>query len=278
MNIRIIGNTSEKKILHLSPDKEIANRISLKKNQIDKETSSSANFSSKPWGFEYQLLKDRRFDIWELSINPQASTSFHFHGKKDVLVLILRGIVTLSTTDQNLHLGPGKFILLGKGVCHQLKNESVSTVRILEIESPPDRNDLTRIEDNYGRENLPYFYKNQPEILGKGKENQVPSPTSDPDESNGFFNGFPFTLPDSNKDCPTFRIIFHKKMSANQKKDFNQFRQYLARHQIGYILVLQGHVFLNDKTYPRARRGDCINISDPESIRSISERSVFIAW
>lgn len=278
MNIRIIGNTSEKKILHLSPDKEIANRISLKKNQIDKETSSSANFSSKPWGFEYQLLRDRRFDIWELSINPQASTSFHFHGKKDVLVLILRGIVTLSTTDQNLHLGPGKFILLGKGVCHQLKNESVSTVRILEIESPPDRNDLTRIEDNYGRENLPYFYKNQPEILGKGKENQVPSPTSDPDESNGFFNGFPFTLPDSDKDCPTFRIIFHKKMSANQKKDFGRFRQYLARHQIGYILVLQGHVFLNDKTYPRARRGDCINISDPESIRSISERSVFIAW
>lgn len=278
MNIRIIGNTSEKKILHLSPDKEMTDKISLKKNRIDKETSSSANFSSKPWGFEYQLLRDKYFDIWELSIDSQTSTSFHFHSRKDVLVLILQGTVTLSTTGQDLHLGPGKFILLKKGVCHQLKNETASTARILEIESPPDRNDLTRIEDNYGRENLPYFYKNQPEILGKGKENRVPSPTSDPDESNGFFNGFPFTLPDSDKDCPTFRIVFHKKMSANQKKDFGRFRQYLARHQIGYILVLQGHVFLNDKTYPRARRGDCIDISDPESIEGISERSIFIAW
>ena len=54
------------------------------------------------------------------------------------------------------YLKPGDAIILEKGVFHSTKSLSEEGIFLLEIESPPYKTDLVRLEDHYGREKFGY--------------------------------------------------------------------------------------------------------------------------
>ncbi|MDP2630717.1 MAG: cupin domain-containing protein [Candidatus Uhrbacteria bacterium] len=112
---------------------------------------------SKPWGAEYLCGQNKNVEVWELHIDPQAATSMHCHPNKDTLNIVLEGEVILETIGKKEVLRYGDFKLLKAGVIHKTRNDSSeSHVRILEIESPPNKYDLIRVKDDYGRESLGY--------------------------------------------------------------------------------------------------------------------------
>lgn len=124
----------------------------------------------KPWGLEWCALDNGAAAVWVLHIAKKRKTSLHCHPNKRTILIVISGSVKyrctagqLSTPEEAV-IGPLGAVEIPKGMYHQ--TEAVSDMDnypsaedgawLLEIEEPPDKNDLVRIQDEYGREGQPY--------------------------------------------------------------------------------------------------------------------------
>jgi len=109
----------------------------------------------KPWGFEYSLFHNDKVSIWHLKIKEGQETSLHAHPNKKTGLVILSGGATVSFLSDKFKLFPSEKIMIRQGVFHKTK-ANVGDVHLLEIETPPNKLDLVRLEDKYGRAGQPY--------------------------------------------------------------------------------------------------------------------------
>lgn len=114
----------------------------------------------KPWGYEYLLFENDFVAIWILHIKNGASTSVHCHPNKKTSLIVLSGKVLSSTLSGWFDLNTMDGLILENGVFHTSKAVS-NDVFIMEIETPPNKKDLVRLKDSYGRENEGYEGKNK---------------------------------------------------------------------------------------------------------------------
>ncbi|XOB62016.1 hypothetical protein ACMC56_15675 [Campylobacterota bacterium DY0563] len=128
----------------------------LKKN----ENSFTNIRVQKPWGSEYLLFENDDVAIWILKINPKEKTSMHCHVDKSTSLISLSGQLRCDTLDNSFELKTLEGIYLGKKVFHQTTNISDEAAIVMEIESPVNKSDLIRKEDNYGRTGQPYEKSN----------------------------------------------------------------------------------------------------------------------
>lgn len=106
----------------------------------------------KPWGYEFLMLENELNAVWVLFIKKGFSTSMHSHLEKKTSLIILSGCAMTNTFSQRSYLRGGDTIIIDKGVFHSTKALSDDGVFLLEIETPPLKTDLLRLEDRYGRE------------------------------------------------------------------------------------------------------------------------------
>jgi len=114
----------------------------------------------KPWGYEYLLFENDFVAIWILHIKKGASTSVHCHPNKKTSLIVLSGKVLSSTLSEWFDLNTMDGLILENAVFHTSKAVS-NGVFIMEIETPPNKKDLVRLKDSYGRENKGYEGKNK---------------------------------------------------------------------------------------------------------------------
>ncbi|MEE8348680.1 MAG: thiamine pyrophosphate-dependent enzyme [Acidobacteriota bacterium] len=120
----------------------------------------------KPWGYEYLLFQNDTVAIWYLHIRHTQSTSLHCHPKKKTGLILLSGEASVSfLKDSHSLRSPGKMILR-PGLFHSTKALSRAGIDLLELETPVDKDNLVRFEDQYGREGQPY----------EGSEEMTPIP------------------------------------------------------------------------------------------------------
>jgi len=158
MEIVLEGDVGKQKILKPTPkDVLLVENLNVRKVRKNKVIDFKNSIVSKPWGAEYLCGRNKNIEVWGLHINPQAATSLHCHPNKDTLNIIIEGRVLLETIGKKEILLAGDFKLLKAGVIHKTINfDSRSRVRILEIESPPNKYNLIRVKDDYGRESIGY--------------------------------------------------------------------------------------------------------------------------
>ena len=102
----------------------------------------------KPWGSEFRVYEDEFREVWCLYIAPGRRTSLHCHPNKLTAVLCLCGHGALRTcTGVQYALDPGVVLKIEPGAYHRL-SASKSGVRLVEVETPKDKLDLVRIEDD----------------------------------------------------------------------------------------------------------------------------------
>ena len=114
----------------------------------------------KPWGSEYLCYQNKELAIWLLKINYGQRTSFHCHPNKNTGFVVLEGVVELSFMRHKREMSSLDKIHIFKGRFHSTKAISKDGAWVMEIETPEDKQDLVRLEDEYGRENLPYEGRN----------------------------------------------------------------------------------------------------------------------
>lgn len=80
----------------------------------------------------------------------------HCHPKKRTSLVVLSGEAVSHTLDSQFKLRPLDGLIIDSGVFHSTKAVGPTETFLMEIETPPDKNDLVRLKDEYGREGTGY--------------------------------------------------------------------------------------------------------------------------
>ena len=133
-------------------------------------TDYSAVIVKKPWGSEYLCYRNGDVAIWFLNIRKGEKT-MHCHPTKNTGLAVLQGEIELSFIRNKMLLTGLDKIHIFRARFHS--SAAISDAFLFEVESPEDKEDLIRLDDNYGREEQGYegrefFEKNKGSFLVKG--------------------------------------------------------------------------------------------------------------
>ena len=140
-------------------------RHNLSKHKtIEGEARDTFNYKNivvkKPWGYEYLMFENDFVAIWILHLKKNQATSMHCHPRKKTSLVVLSGKVRGSTLSEWFDLNVMDGLIYESGVFHTSKALS-NEVFIMEIETPPNKKDLVRLKDSYGREGKAYEGKSK---------------------------------------------------------------------------------------------------------------------
>ncbi|MBN1384035.1 MAG: GDP-L-fucose synthase [Elusimicrobia bacterium] len=110
----------------------------------------------KPWGHEFLVFKNSEVAVWLLYLKKGNATSMHCHPGKKTSLIILSGKAMSKTFSATNYLKGGDAVIIEKCVFHFTKALSDDGLFLFEIETPPMKTDLVRLEDKYGRESSGY--------------------------------------------------------------------------------------------------------------------------
>lgn len=110
----------------------------------------------KPWGYEYLIFENELVAIWALRINAKHSTSMHCHPFKKTSLILLSGEALCNTFLHRNYLSALDGLIIEKEVFHSTKALSPDGIEVIEVETPPNKTDLVRLNDHYGRESRGY--------------------------------------------------------------------------------------------------------------------------
>ena len=110
---------------------------------------------NKPWGYEYLSFENKHVAIWTLHLKKDFATSLHCHPQKRTSLIVLSGTVVVSGLVDKFVLKEKDALTIESSVFHSTK-ALTDDVILMEIETPPNKSDLVRLKDEYGRQNKGY--------------------------------------------------------------------------------------------------------------------------
>lgn len=159
-----------KKIYFSPQDAESLKSLAI---DLEKLTDDYVDYSGmvvdKPWGYEYLAFQNDNVAVWVLHIKKDFQTSIHCHPNKKTSLAVLQGRVICSTLNDEMTLGVGEGLFLEKGVFHSTRAVSPEEAIVVETETPPNKKDLVRLGDKYGRKDKGYEGKHYYFRMGLGK-------------------------------------------------------------------------------------------------------------
>lgn len=111
---------------------------------------------TKPWGYEYLMYQSDKIGIWFLHIVEGRQTSLHCHPAKKTGYILLSGEAEVSFLKDTTRLKAVSKLMIREGLFHSTKAISHNGIQVIEVESPPDKTNLVRLDDAYGRKEQPY--------------------------------------------------------------------------------------------------------------------------
>jgi len=104
----------------------------------------------KPWGAEKHFIINEKCTVKILIVHPKQRLSLQKHKRrKEVWYFLTEGFAQLGK--KKIKVKEGKLVKISKGTIHRLFAED-KEVKVGEISSGEyDKNDIIRIEDDYGR-------------------------------------------------------------------------------------------------------------------------------
>lgn len=118
------------------------------------------NLVTKPWGYEYVVYRNKnKLSVTLLNINYKKKTSLHCHPNKKSGFIMIKGKALfqlgLWKKRSEIKVAPSKR-MIARGLFHQIESLSKEGIIALEFETPVDKKDLVRFQDDYGRQQKSY--------------------------------------------------------------------------------------------------------------------------
>lgn len=110
----------------------------------------------KPWGCEYRVYDNGLVSLWHLLIRSGERTSMHCHPSKKTGIILLSGEAVVSFLNDSRSIRSLSKLMIREGLFHSTAALSPEGVVVLETETPSDKANLVRLEDEYGRQEKPY--------------------------------------------------------------------------------------------------------------------------
>lgn len=109
----------------------------------------------RPWGTWEVLGSGQGYCVKQITVYPGKKLSLQVHQHRDEKWIIIQGqaVVTLGSKDNLQNLFTGEIVSIPKQVVHRIQNPANDNLVFIEIQSGDvlDENDITRLEDEYGR-------------------------------------------------------------------------------------------------------------------------------
>ncbi len=123
----------------------------------------------KPWGYEYLAFENAHVAIWMLQIVRKRRTSMHCHPRKRTGLVLLSGEAQFHHLEGSIALGRMSAVNVDANTFHSTEAASLLPIQpvsengiwVMEIETPPLKEDLCRMSDAYGRAGATYEGANQ---------------------------------------------------------------------------------------------------------------------
>ncbi len=110
---------------------------------------------AKPWGYEEKIYEDAQSEAWLLAVRARQCTSLHAHVRKVTILVCIGGDGWLETGDgDRIPLVAGTVVLIMPGARH--RSATSNGMWLVEFESPKDKFDLVRYEDDARRAGTGY--------------------------------------------------------------------------------------------------------------------------
>ena len=182
----------------------------------------------KPWGYEFLIFENESVAIWYLCINKGHSTSMHCHPLKKTCLINLSGEALCNTFERRNYLKDIEAIVIENSVFHSTKALSPQGIELLEIETPPNKVDLVRLNDSYGRETKSYegFMEMQVKNLGR-------------------FNYFCFNEPDGNT-TPVQHSYNNYKITMASYANNEEFQDLFSLEKGELFCLCRGKILTED--------------------------------
>lgn len=181
---------------------------------------------NKPWGYEYLMYDNPYVAVWALYLANGHKTSMHCHPNKKTSLLVVSGEVTCTTLEGWLMRKKGEGVLIDEGVFHATRADSADGAFIIEIESPPNKKDLVRLKDEYGRQNQGYEGASQ---MSKDLNKY---------EYVDFHN--------ISVAQPTSRILRDTMLSLSYHRPTEDIQQYVHQEHASLLCLLKGKLYAHD--------------------------------
>lgn len=110
----------------------------------------------KPWGYEYLMFQNDHVGVWFLSIREGARTSLHCHPHKKTGLILLAGEAKVSFLNDSKNLKALSKLNIAKGVFHSTGGISPGGISVIEVETPVEKENLVRLDDQYERDQVAY--------------------------------------------------------------------------------------------------------------------------
>lgn len=243
--------------------------LSSARKAVDSQTypEFDSTFVVKPWGFEYLLGENSRVGVWHLSIDAKQATSFHCHPNKNSILLVLNGLVRIYCFRGFFELAPGEFLQIEPGVHHRI-SASDGCAELLEIESPPNKHDLVRLQDYYGRVSSRLPFSNGSDEPSMWRQKSLLSLNGD-FWSRAFEGEKSFNLSSHESGLRVEEVVVC----------FDQIKK-ISRATIGeskYGFVLDGELIVNDDGEAHSfGAGNLVRVQRKPSVSA--ERAAFLLW
>lgn len=119
------------------------------------QESSLNELVPKPWGSECRVFADNFLDVWLLRISAGERTSLHAHVKKVTHLLCLSGEGAVRSLSGTNHITSGSIVTVAAGAFHSTRAIG-GPLTLVEVETPRNKLDLVRLEDDYRRDTTQY--------------------------------------------------------------------------------------------------------------------------
>lgn len=110
----------------------------------------------KPWGHEYLMYQNGIVGVWFLHIKHGSRTSLHCHPIKKTGLILLSGEAVISFLNDSKPLRSLSKVGIRQGVFHSTAAVSPEGISVIEIETPCVKENLVRLDDTYGRDEIAY--------------------------------------------------------------------------------------------------------------------------
>jgi len=133
-------------------------------SQLYREPDSSMTLFSKdayvrqdkPWGYFKTLMESEVSKVKLLSVSPREKLSLQKHKRRKETWHIIKGSAKVTRDNEIFLMKIGESITIEKNQLHRLENETDEILEVIEIQrgSYFGEDDITRLEDHYGRADL----------------------------------------------------------------------------------------------------------------------------
>jgi len=108
----------------------------------------------RPWGSFTILADEVDHKVKRIVVKPGQRLSLQRHKYRREHWLVIDGRALVTRNDEQLELGPGQSVDIGRGDIHRVRNDGDCDMVFIEIQLGEyfGEDDIERLEDDYGRQ------------------------------------------------------------------------------------------------------------------------------